>query len=76
MVGFLLAFAISLALSVVSYLLTPKPKVGKPASADDLEDPTSEAGREMPVPFGDLTVKSGNILWFGDKGVKQYKVKA
>lgn len=76
MVGFLVAFLISLALSVVSYLLTPKPKTGKPASAEDLDDPTSEAGREMSVPFGDITIKSGNILWFGEKSTRSYKVKA
>lgn len=75
MVGFLVAFLISLTLSVVSYLLTPKPKTSKPASAEDLDDPTSDAGREMSVPFGDITIKSGNILWFGEKSVKQYKVK-
>lgn len=75
-ISFLAALAISFALSVISYLLQPKPKVSKPAAASDLNDPTSEAGREIAVLFGDMTVKSGNILWFGEKFVKQYKVKA
>lgn len=75
-IGFLAVLLISLAVSAISYLITPKPKTGKPAAASDLDDPTSDAGREMPVPFGDITIKSPNILWFGEKSVRQYKVKA
>lgn len=75
--GWLLVLAIaSIALSVVSALLTPKPKGAKPASASDLEDPSNDAGREMCVVFGEGVVKSGNFLWFGEKSVKHYEVDA
>ena len=53
--------------NVIAYLLMPKPKKQKPPEVQDLEDPTAEAGRPIPVVFGTLTVKGSNILWFGDK---------
>lgn len=61
---------VSLALSVVSYLLTPKPKQPKPGAVKDLDDPTAEAGRPLPVVFGTVTVKGLNVLWFGEKRTK------
>lgn len=69
-----LALLIGLALNIVAYLLMPKPKTAKPEAAKDLDDPTAEAGRPVPVPFGTITIKSANVLWFGDKGMRTYKV--
>lgn len=74
--GFLASLLVALVLAVVSYLIAPKPKVAKPEAAKDLEDPTAEAGRPVPVPFGDILVKGGNVLWFGQKAIRTYKVKA
>ncbi|WP_208759600.1 hypothetical protein [Sphingobium fuliginis] len=54
----------------------PKPKASKPEQVKDLEDPTSEAGRPVPVPFGTITIKGLNFLWYGEKGKRTYKVKA
>lgn len=76
MIGWLAVLAISLAFSVASTLLMPKPKAAKSGSVDDLADPTAEAGRELPVPFGTVLIKSANVLWFGEKDIKNYKVKA
>jgi len=67
---------ISLALNIAAYLLMPKPKGPKPEAARDMDNPTAEAGREIPVVFGTLTVKGLNCLWFGDKSIRTYKVKA
>lgn len=67
---------IAVALAIISALLAPKPKTGKGASAQDLENPTAEAGRPIPVVFGTITVKGGNILWYGDKGTRTYSVRA
>ena len=67
---------IAVAVSVVSYLIAPKPKTPKPDSAKDLENPTAEAGRPCTVLFGTVTIKGGNILWYGDKGRRDYEVKA
>ena len=71
----LLAIA-SIALTVVSALLAPKPKGPKPPSASDLADPTNDAGRDMMVVFGEGVIKSPNLLGFGDKSVRTYQVKA
>lgn len=51
----------------VSYLLTPKIKAPKPDAVKDLDNPVAEAGRPVPVPFGTLTIKGLNELWYGDK---------
>ena len=61
---------IGIVLQVISYILTPRPKGPKPDEVKDLEAPTSDAGRPMPVVFGTLTVKSPNCLWYGQ--VKKY----
>lgn len=71
-----LSLIIGLVLSVVSLLLAPKPKKIKPPEVTDMEDPTAEAGRPIPVVFGTLTIKSANILWFGQKRSRQYEIKA
>jgi hypothetical protein len=70
-----LPLLIGIALQVVGYLLMPKPKSPKPPAAQDLEDPTAEAGRPIPVVFGTITVKGINVLWFGNKLVREYKIK-
>jgi hypothetical protein len=73
---FLVSLLIGIALQVVAYLLMPQPKQPKPPEAQDAEDPVAEAGKPIPVVFGTLTVKGLNVLWFGDKAKKKYKVKA
>jgi len=75
-VAWLVLLAIAIVTTVLAAVLAPKPKAPKPASATDLEDPTNDAGREMGVIFGEGVYKSGNYLWFGEKGVNSYKVKA
>lgn len=60
----------------LSLLLAPKIKTPKPEAAKDLEDPTAEAGRPIPVVFGTLTVKGLNLLWYGEKSQHTYKKKA
>lgn len=74
--GWFIPLLVSLVLSVVSYMLMPKPKTPKPPAAKDMEDPTAEAGRPIPVVFGTVTVKGLNVLWFGEKSIRTYKVKA
>lgn len=72
----LVVAAIGLASVAVGYLLAPQPKRSKPAEASDLESPTVDAGRPIPVIFGTMTLKGPNILWFGDKDVYQYEIDA
>lgn len=66
---------VAVVLQVAAYLLAPKPKSTR-AEASDLESPTAEAGRPVPVVFGTKRVKGLNVLWYGDKSKRTYKVKA
>lgn len=67
---------ISIALSLLAYMLMPKPKSPTPAPAQDMESPTADAGRPMPVVFGQCTVKGVNILGYWDKKTRTYQVSA
>ena len=66
---------IGLALNIVAYLIMPKPKQPKPEAAKDLENPTAEAGRPIPVVSGSITVKGLNILWFGENRTNNRTIK-
>jgi hypothetical protein len=68
-----IAILVAIALQVIAYLITPKPKKEKPPAVKDLEEPTVEAGRPVPVLFGTMTLKSPNILWYGDKWARRKK---
>jgi hypothetical protein len=57
------------ATAVLTYALTPRPKIPKdraPATIDDFDFPTAEDGREIPVLFGTREVSGPNVVWFGD----------
>lgn len=58
---------IGIALNIVAYLIMPKPKQDQPNEIKDLEDPTAEAGRPLPVVFGSLMVKGLNVIDFMEK---------
>jgi hypothetical protein len=53
---------IGLALMIIGYLLMPKPKQPKPAEMSELEGPTADSSAPIIAIFGDITVKSPNIL--------------
>lgn len=75
-ISFLAALLISLAISIASYILMPKPKAPKPEAAKELENPVAEAGIPVSVVFGTKIIKDPNILWYGDKTIRTYKIKA
>lgn len=64
------------AFTVVAYVLAPKPKKAQPVGTRDLESPTADAGRPLPVVFGTVTVKGTNVLWYGDVSQKTYEIDA
>jgi len=64
---FFVQLLIGLAISIIAYLIMPKPKAPKPQAAQDLEDPVAEAGKPLPVLSGSMTVKGLNILYWGEK---------
>lgn len=71
---FFVQILISIALSLLAYLIAPKPKTPKPAAAAEMENPTADAGRPIPVVFGTMIIKGPNFLWYGDKSVIEYTV--
>jgi len=66
---------IAIAVAVVANLIMPKPKGPQAESAKDLEAPVAEAGKPMPRIWGTMTVKGINLLWYGDKNVREFEVK-
>ena len=73
--GFWLTIGIAFTVSVISYLIQPKPKFTRPDMVRDIEVPTAEAGRPIPKVFGTITVQGLNVLWYGDKSTRQYQIK-
>lgn len=72
----IIQIVIAIVLSLIAYALTPKPKTPKPDVAKDIEGPTSEAGRPVPVVFGTITVTSPNCLWYGQAKTRVVEIKA
>jgi hypothetical protein len=75
-IPFLVSMAIGIAISFVGYLLMPKPKGPKLPSLSDLEDPTAESGRPIPVLFGSMTIQSPNNLGYWDKEMIKRKARS
>jgi len=73
-------FFIQLALMVVSYViqnaLAPKPKAPQAATLDSVDAPLAEEGVEVPVIFGDVWLRSPNVLWYGDMGTTPIQTKS
>lgn len=60
---------------LISYALAPKPQVQKPASMDDLNIPNAEEGKEIPVVFGTVLLRSPTVVWHGDLKTKAIRAK-
>lgn len=75
-IPFLAQILISTVLLIGAYLLAPKPKQPKLPSVDDLEEPTAEAGRPIPVVWGSVEMSGTNVIWYGDKKLKKRKIKS
>lgn len=66
---------IGLGMMILGYIIMPKPKATKPDEVTEMEAPTAEAGRPIPVLFGEVNIKSPNFLWWGDKEFIERNVK-
>ncbi|ASY68908.1 hypothetical protein [Sinorhizobium fredii] len=74
--GWFIPLLLAIVFNVIAYLLAPKPKKAQPREMKDLDNPTADAGRPVPVVFGTVTVKGLNVLHFSDKHRRTYKVNA
>ena len=61
--------------TVASTMLAPKPAVPKPANFSELEVPTAETGKPIPVVFGTYIIQSPNVVWYGDLAYAPIKTK-
>ena len=61
--------------ALVSVALAPKPPEPKPASLSDVDAPTAEEGRPIPVVFGTVLITGPNTVWAGDLRVDPIKKK-
>lgn len=76
MVAWFVVVLIAIAVAALSIVLIGRPRVPRPDATKDLENPSADAGRPIPVAFGTITVKGLNNLWYGDKGQRTYKRNA
>lgn len=76
LVPLLVQLVIGVGLQVLGYLLMPKPKAAKSEDVTDMDNPTAEAGRPIPVVFGELEVVGVNIIYFGDKATVTREINA
>lgn len=57
---------------LLSKWLSPKPEKPKAAKFSDLDVPTAEEGRALPVAMGTNLLESSNITWYGDFESKEH----
>ena len=69
---YIVVFVVAL---VAGYALQPKPQTQPPAGLNEIQTPTAEEGREIPVLFGTRMCKGANVVWYGDLATKAVKSK-
>lgn len=68
--------AIWVVTAIISYALRPKIQQPKPAGLSDINIPTAEDGREIPVLFGMRDIDGPNVVWYGDLRTAPVKKKS
>lgn len=66
---------VEVAVSVISYLVTPHPKQAAPTVQAE-QTPQASAGMPIPVVFGEMGIDGVNVLWWGDKSTNTYQIDA
>ncbi len=64
---------IFIATLAVSIALAPRPPEPKPAGLSDINVPTAEPGRPVPIIFGTVIIKDPNVVWYGDLSTTEIK---
>ena len=50
---------------VVARATAPKPPDQQPPELGDIDAPTAEEGKAIPVVFGTVWARSPNVIWYG-----------
>lgn len=58
-----------------SFVLRPRPETRPPAGLSEIQAPTAEDGREIPVLFGCRYLRGPNVVWYGDLKTEAIRVK-
>ncbi|MGL5632300.1 MAG: hypothetical protein ACRDD3_08045 [Azovibrio sp.] len=61
--------------NLLSQALAPKSPQPKSASLSDIDVPTAEEGRPIPVVFGSVILRGANVVWYGDLKAEPIKKK-
>ena len=69
---YIVVFIVALALA---YSMMPTPQNTPPAGLGDIQAPTAEEGREIPVLFGTRDITGPNVVWYGDLKVVPIRKK-
>lgn len=67
--------AIAIVMMILTYLLTPKPKIEKLKPESEIDVPETEVGKPLPVIFGTVVLRNPNVVWFGHLRVKKIRKK-
>lgn len=52
--------------SLLSSALAPRPPQPRAAAPSDVQVPSAEEGRPIPVVFGMVLLRAPNVVWYGD----------
>jgi len=63
-------------LAIYIYKSIPKPQSAKPPGFGDIQVPTADPSREIPVIFGTVDIRGPNVVWYGDFASKAIKEKS
>lgn len=66
---------VAIVLAVISYALSPRPKLPRREATQELEAPTASAGKPIPVVFGEVTITEPNCLGYWDINTQIERVK-
>lgn len=76
LIPLLIQLIVGIALQAIGYLIMPQVKNERADEVTDMDNPTAEGGRPIPVVFGEKDVTGLNIIWFGDKATTSREVSA
>lgn len=65
----------AIAMALLTFLLTPRPKLPKLQPEKSIDVPETDVGRPLPVIFGTVIIRNPNVVWFGHLKIKRVKKK-
>ena len=76
LINLAIRLVVAMLIQAVGYMLMAKPKTDKGKEVTDMEEPTAEAGRPIPVVFGEIEIKGLNVVHYSEKETRSRQVRA